>query len=281
MATRQKKPPVKPEKRQEWLDRSESGESAPKIAAADGYDARTVRKYLAIAAQERETKEARSAVLRNALERHYADLCRYAESLGESSRRAIFPSLDSPASEAPVVYPEQLGIALRQHIPKSPIWNYLSQRTKLETSKAELTKELGMEIEQSIKSDSLLRTELTDEESGVMPGIIDALKAQSQFWVQDYATLNPEENLISKPSENGFVELRYGAYQMGKVREDHVELIRAALTNWTGTIKEWPDFLTLKRVSSDLQRVEGRLRDEIAVIALRRVVPGRCRYCPL
>ena len=82
MAKRIKKPLVMPEKRREWYKRSEEeGESAPQIAKADKYDVRTVRKQIEIEKQEREIREARSVVLRSALENHYRDLCRYAEGL--------------------------------------------------------------------------------------------------------------------------------------------------------------------------------------------------------
>jgi len=280
MSPRQRKPPVKPEKRQEWLERYEGGESPPKIAAADGFDARTVRKHIEIAQQEKETKEARASVLRNALERHYADLCHYAERLvGQSSGGHIseFGMSISPA----VPYEQQLGIALRQHLPRSPIWGLLNQQPRLQTSKAELTKELVQKIEEDIASDSRLLTELTGEENGVIPGLIVALTAQAQQWVQGRAGLNVEDNLISKPAENGFVDLSYGAYNMGKVREEHVELVRGAIIDWTARIKEWDVYHGLEKTLRDLDRVENNLRDEIAVIVLRRVVRGRCRYCPL
>ena len=80
MKRRTKKDPVKPDKRHEWLRRNEqNGESPPQIAAADGFDVRTVRKQIQIAREEREAREARGAVLRNAVELHYKDLCGVAE----------------------------------------------------------------------------------------------------------------------------------------------------------------------------------------------------------
>jgi hypothetical protein len=279
MSSRQKKPPVKPEKRLEWLARYENGESPPKIATTDGFDARTVRKHIEIASQEKETKEARAIVLRNALERHYADLCSYAERLlGQSSSLRITEIGMSVTPALP--YEQQLADALRQHIPRSPIWGLLNQRTKLSANKAEITKELDSKIKQDITSDSSLLVELTPEENSVIPGLIDALTSQAQFWVLGQATLNAVDNLRAKPAENDFVELSYGAFGMGKARRGHIELVRAAIINWEARIKEWDAFHNLEKNSNDLRRVDNALRDEVAVIALRRVVPGRCRYCP-
>jgi hypothetical protein len=198
---------------------------------------------------------------------------------GQSSDKYIteFGESVSPA----VPYEQQLGIALRQHLPRSPIWGLLNQNARLHAAKPELTKELGKKIEQDIASDSRLLTELTGEENGVIPGLIAALTAQAQQWVQGWASLNVENNLISKPAENGFVDLSYGVYNMGKVRKEHVELVRGAIIDWTARVKQWEEYRGLEKTLRDLQRVAKNLRDEIAVIALRRVVPGRCRYCPL
>ena len=280
MSPREKKPPIKPERRQEWLERCEGGESPPKIAAADGVDPRTVRKHIEIAKQEKESKEARASVLRSALERHYADLCRYAERLGGQSSARHFTGADVSVTPA-IQYELQLATALRQHIPRSPLWGLLNQQTKLRASEVQLTKEIKRRIEESVASDPHLLTALTGEENGVIPGLIIALSAQAQQWIQGWSSLNVEDNLKAKSAESGFVDLSYGAYNMGVVKEEHVELVRTVILDWTVRIKEWDVFHGLEKNLRDLERVEKNLRDEIAVIALRRVVPGRCRYCPL
>jgi len=278
MSPRERKPPVKPEKRQEWLERYESGQSPPKIAAADKYDARTVRKHIELAKQEKETKDARASVLRSALERHYADLCRYAERLAGQSSDGYISEFGAALG---MRYEEQLGIALRQHLPRSPIWSLLSQEARLHASKAELIIELGRKIESGVASESRFPANLTDEENGVVPGLIDALKAQAERWADGQNGLNVKDNLISEPAEDGFVSLRYGAYNVGKVRKEHVELVRGAIIDWTALVKDWEEYRRFEKTLRDIKRVKKELGDEIAVIALRRVVPGRCRYCPL
>ena len=77
-----KRPLVEPAKRREWFKRfEEDGESAAEIARSVGYDVRTVRKQIELMRQERESREARFTVLRQALEKHYADLISFAEKL--------------------------------------------------------------------------------------------------------------------------------------------------------------------------------------------------------
>ena len=282
MSPRKRKPPVKPEDRQQWLESSEHGQSPPKIAAAYGVDPRTVRKHLEIARQEKEVKEARSSVLRNALERHYSDLCRYAERIGESlgDRRVSLDAALTKVNETSP-YESQIAVALRQHIPKSAIWKLLKQQTELLTEISKLSKELEKKIEADVSSDSWLLAELTNEEDGVIPGIVTALRAQSEQWVRGWASLNVKDNLKSNLIGDGFVGLMYGAYAMGKVRSTHVELVGDRITDWTARVRESEELKRLEKLSPDLERVRKQLREEVAVIVLRRVVPGRCRYCPL
>jgi hypothetical protein len=281
MSQKQKKSSIRPEKGLEWLQRVENGESPPKIAKADKVDARTVRKHIDVARQERETKEARSAVLRNALEQHYRDLCRYAETLVESTPRGSYYMLDTSPPEPPVLYPAHLEIALREHLPRSPIWGYLNQIPKLNITKGAIEDKLGSMIEAAITSDERLIAELATEEDLVVPGIVRVLKDQLDVWIKGMPGLNVEDNMKSEPAENGFVNLRLSSYGLGKVKNEHRALVDTVITEWTKRIKEWPEYHELEKAFGDIQRVRKNLRDEIALIVLRRVVPGRCRYCPL
>jgi len=100
----------------------QDGDSPPQIAATDGFDVRTVRKQIERARQEREVREARSIVLRNAMEHHYTDICNFAEKLkvAVAGEESISLLVDDP-----------LWLALKQHLPHSPLWNLLNRRDTL------------------------------------------------------------------------------------------------------------------------------------------------------
>ena len=118
-----KKPNVKSKQRQDWFERHGKGETIRQIAEADDFDERTVRKHVSTAREEREAAGARSAVLRNAMEQHYADLCGFAERL-----------LSSLEGRKPYTYSERdeyLNSALRQHLPRSPLWVNLNKYHRL------------------------------------------------------------------------------------------------------------------------------------------------------
>ena len=277
MAARTEKSRITPEQRLDWLRRSEDGQSPPSIANKDQVDVRTVRKHIALAKQETEVKEARSMVLRNALERHYHDLCDYARTL------ATYPPGEATGAQGP--YSEHMRKALRQHIPRSPIWGFLNQRNGLEQRIAELTKDIGDTVENLVRSDSRLSALSTEGYSVPIDGPIEALRFQASQWAKGYRGLDIQENLRTEPVGEGLVNFRYGAFGLGTVEGNHLrrvsKILSEMLRDWESHLKELEELEKLRKCFLDLGRVEKNLNDEIAVITLRRVVPGRCHYCPL
>jgi len=138
-----------------------------------------------------------------------------------------------------------------------------------------------MKLEKSVRSDSRLSSGLDSSETGVAPGIVVALKFQIEHWAKGNPGLNVKDNLIEEKAEEGFVNLRYGFSHMGKVKKEHIGVINKVLRDLESHVKEWEGFKKLEKSFIELERVEKNLKDELAVISLRRIVPGRCRYCPL
>ena len=266
MAKRIKKPAVELEKRQDWLKRSEGGESAPHIAETDHFDVRTVRTHIELAKQQREYKEARTMVLRNALERHYSDLCEYAEKLSTLGH-------GESAAESP--REKYIHSALYQHLPRSPIWNYLKQREALDQQIYQLRQQASTKIEELVNSDSRLSSEIE-----AIPGIIATLRFQLEQWAQVQPGMNTKDSLITEDAGK-LVSLRYGNTQICKVKKSHGVLMNTVLRDYESSIKQWEEYEQLRKSLAELKRVEGNLKEEFAVITLRRIVPGRCRYCSL
>lgn len=278
MAKRIKKSTVKTEQRLDWLRRNEGGESIPKIADRDDFDVRTVRKHVELAKQEREVKEARASVLRNALERHYDDLGRYAEMLNSQ--------LTGAGNVEPLQDLEFMEAALRQHLPRSPIWGHMLKLQSLQQKVDEQEKKVNAWIEQAVKVDSRLTPLVTTGQVGVIPGIIEALKLKADHWSHGYEGFNLKENLLSEPVGEGQVNLHYGAFYIidrmdPQHAEGYVKIVRKVLEDLESRLRESEELLALEKTLSDIVRVERKLREELAIIRLRRIVPGRCKYCPL
>jgi chemotaxis protein histidine kinase CheA len=278
MVKRTRKPPIKPELRRDWLRRNEeNGESPPQIAANDKYDIRTVRKQIELAKQEREAREARSLVLRNALEQHYDDLRKFAEKLNSqiSGLDNIPQSQDDDLIEA----------ALRQHLPRSPIWSYMSKWQSLCQKSNEQMQNIESLIEQAAKEHPKLTPLVDTGLNGIIPGIVVALTFQAKQWSHGNGGLNPKDNLLTEPVGEGFVSLRYGFSQMGKIDAEHAdrytEMVREVLVDLESSLRDSETYHDLEKTVAEIGRLGRKLREELAVIRLRRIVPGRCKYCPL
>ncbi len=278
MVKRTKKPPIKPEVRRDWLRRNEEdGESPPQIAAKDKYDVRTVRKQIDLAKQERETREARSAVLRNALERHYDDLRKFAEKLNSEISGAgnVPASPDDDFMEA----------ALRQHLPPSPIWGYMSKRHNLQQRADEEQQKLEKVIEEAVKAEHRLTPLINAGLDGIVPGIVVVLIAEAKHWSRGNTGYSLKDSLVMEPAGEGLVNLRFGFAHMGIMKVEHSEkyakIVRDVLGNLESRIRDWEDYRNLEKTITEIGRLGGKLREELAIIRLRRIVPGRCKYCPL
>lgn len=269
MEKKVKKPVVEPDKRQNWLKRYEEGESPPQIAEADHFDVRTVRAHIQKAKQEREIKDARALVLRNALEQHYRDLCEYAEKLD---------LLAHGESAAMSLREECLHSALRQHLPRSPIWNYLKQRAAINEQISMLRKQADTKLEEIAASDSQLNSQPHIRETA-LPAMVDVLKSQFDKWVRGVPGLTKDR--LFEQNSGELINLHYGPFHLGNYKKEDIPLVRKIVADLEPRIRELEEYGKLESLYSELNRIESNLKEALAVITLRRVVPGRCRYCPL
>lgn len=278
MAKRTRKPPIKPEVCRDWLRRNEeNGETPPQIAAKDRYDVRTVRKQIDLAKQEREAREARSVVLRNALERHYDDLRKFAEKMNsEISGASNVPS--SPDDDL-------IEAALRQHLPRSPIWGYMSKWQNLQQRVDEEQQKLEEVIEESLKADDRLTPLINAGLDGIVPGTVAVLVAEAKQWSHGNTGYSLKDSLVMEPAGEGLVNPRLGFSHLGIMEVEHseryVKIVHDVLEDLESRLRDWEDYRDLEKTIAEIGRLSGKLREELAVIRLRRIVPGRCKYCPL
>jgi hypothetical protein len=278
MAKRTRKPPIRPEVRREWLKRhEEEGESPPRIAAKDGFDVRTVRKQIELAKQEREAHEARSIVLRSALEKHYDDLRGYANKLNSE----IFGQTDYESSPDDDFIEE----ALRQHLPRSPIWGYAAKWRNLQRKVEDERQALDQRIEELVSSEKRLAPLTNAGLKDVVPGIIAVLVTEAKQWSDGNTGHSLKDSLVIEPAGKGLVNPRFGFSHMGIMdkyqSERYVKIIHDVIKDLEIKVKESEEYSNLEKSVAETGRVTGKLREELAVIRLRRIVPGRCKYCPL
>jgi hypothetical protein len=114
---------------------------------------------------------------------------------------------------------------------------------------------------------------------GVLPGIVGALVFKMKTWARGLRGLTA--GLWAQPAAEGFTILRYGLLQVGKVKKEHVAAVREVMRDTEAKIVDWEECRLFGRLLGELERLKRSLQDELAVITLRRIVPGRCKYCPL
>lgn len=272
MAPKKKHPPVEAELAQDWLERHESGDSVPKIAEADGYDVRTVRKRIGDARRDREQHEARSMVLRNALEEHYRDdLCGQAKKL-----------TDEIAQMHPVkqLMEDRLGLALRQHLPKSPLWKRLKRWNELLEEGQGLQRNLETVISRAVQSDPGLKRAFATGSMDIAPLVGGISK---QLYMSSHGSVPYDSNHAweTTPAEEGLVYPWYVHNRIGKVRKGAIPGLEAALPAFEAKMRNTPEYRELVQRLEEQRALKEQTQEELAIIIHRRVVPGRCKYCPI
>lgn len=275
MTRRVKKSAVRPELRREWLRRhEEEGESPPEIAKADGYDVRTVRKQLEIERQERERREARSIVLRQALEKHYADICLFAQKLDSH--------VTGETGSLLTLRGEPMWSAMREHLPRSRLWKNLDRWEALWEEIRQLGSELRSPLEALVGSRAHLKFPVSSSgEVGLSAGVVDALAAHFKFTARREVGLDKRTDFGLAPADQVTTLIEYEPYTIGTVPNDRVTEVKNLVLDLLSEVTIWEEHHKMSRLFVELERVKRELHDELLVVILRRIVPGRCRYCPL
>ena len=140
-------------------------------------------------------------------------------------------------------------------------------------------------IEQTVKMEQRLSPLLAAGLSEVTPGIINALDFQVEQWSSGYQGLNVEHNLRAEPAGEGLVQLCYGFSRMDIVKsedaENHLNILREIIKDLEKGVAEWEVYKNSRRTKEEIGRLDRKLHEEISVIRLRRILPGRCKFCPL
>jgi hypothetical protein len=73
----------------------------------------------------------------------------------------------------------------------------------------------------------------------------------------------------------------YGIYNIGKVPNEQVAEVKKLVLGLMSEVASGAEHEGIGYLLKKLNKVKGDLHDELLVVILRRVVTGRCRYCPL
>ena len=274
MTRRTRKPPVSPELRRQWWERHEEhGESTPHIAEVDHYDVRTVRKALEFEREEKGRKEARGVVLRQALEEHYADLYGFAKKIGLE--------LAGDGTNLPTLRNDRLWSALREHLPRSTMWKNLDRWQRLQGETTLSERGLEKRIKQLVKDRSSGKFPVAPHEVGVTADIIWALSSHSRAVAEGKPGIDMSTDFRTRPGDERTTGVSLGEVLIGRIPDNQVVKVKEMLGHLLQEVTTLPEHDDTRRHLDEQRRVRLALDDELAIIILRRIVPGRCKYCPI
>jgi DNA-binding transcriptional MerR regulator len=271
MAKRIKRPLVKPMERREWLRRlEEQGLSLSELAKVVDYDVRTVKKQIEMAHQERESHEARFFVLRQALEKHYADLLSFVERLDSG---IIHSSLSMGIKD------DRMWVALHEHLPRSPLWKLIDKMEHLNEKVRDIEKRAEQHLLIEVRTENSFKLV---SQSGVQdPGLYDkGLLGAMNYQLHQNLPCTVLDITISSISDDR-TTLYYAGCACAVVPPGQVEKAKEFITNLIAQVCSWPEYEELGKTLSERTKMIDDLREELATIILKRVIPGHCKYCPV
>ena len=271
MLKRIKRPLVKPSERREWLRRlEEEGQSVSELAKTVGFDVRTVKKQIEMAHQERENREARFYVLRQALEKHFADLISLAE------------KLDSGIAQSYLlmgIKNDRMWSALHEHLPRSPLWKLIDKMEHLNDEVRDIEKRAEQRLWDEARKENSFK--VVSQPGMPEPGLNDkGLLAAMNYQLHR----NPPCLLLditTSPTSDTLTTLYYEGCACALVPTGQIEKGKQSITNLMAQVCQWPEYDELRKTLSGRAKVTEMIREELATIILKRVIPGHCKYCPV
>ena len=221
---------------------------------------------------ERDVQQARSSVLRDALESHYRDLL---ETVRNIEKQMSGEATVSMEKEQPLM------VGLRQHMPRSPLWENLRRWNRVVTKLAELQEVIRNNIQQEIEADGRLNGIVSKGANGVIPAATDVLVHQVKEWARGTEGLKIDRDIHVEKTKEGMVRMRYGFSSFGEIEESHAETIEAVLIDYESRLKDPSEYLEMEKLFNRLGRLKTDIGESLTIILLRRILPGRCKFCPL
>ena len=265
-----KKPLVKPLMRLEWLRRLEEGEPLYKLAKSVDFDVRTVKKQTEMASEEREGHEARIMALRQALEKHYADLLTFTDRLDSAVIHFSLPM---------GIRDDRMWGALRAHLPRSPVWKLIDKMERLNDDIRDIEKRAEQRLWDEVRKENSFKLvsqtgveEIELHDKGLLGAMSYHLHQNPPVTLPDITISSISDDRTTLYCE-GCDCASVSTGQLKKAREFTADLMTQ--------VCQWPENEELRKTLSARAKVTGEIREELATLILKRIVPGHCKYCPV
>ncbi len=211
-------------------------------------------------------------MLQGVLEKHHGDLCRLAEELKSAFSKdmpepVIFGFKDNP-----------LLAALREHMPRVSLWKRINRWEKLA-----LKFQISLEaLEDRIRNEATAATTQTFVSRADEPGLSEGLVQALAFHIRSRAGGGEglsEIEVQTVPDVAGVV-IQHGAYRIALVARDRGKEILETYQRLTRDSLNWVEVETLSKLVAELMNIRRDICTQLTTVILRRMVPGKCNYCP-
>lgn len=258
------KPSISTYDRRRWLEQLEAGKGITEIARAAKRDIRIVKRHIEIAQEEILKANARKDFLRDLLQQHQDDL------MDEVRRLNSIINLPFPRTLSPGRTRQKYYDALKEHVKKSSLKGLLESYEEIVLEGDQLKKHI---MEQLLSSETELKASLPEE-------------AKAYSWVESIVDdlisgFAPDESAYTREKQSdGAYEIKYKNKNLTRVTlpqkdvealvESHKKLVMLA-RNYQSVVDEY---------RQRRREIAEMITDELDILAVKRLVPGRCKYCP-
>jgi len=254
----------------DWYKRRQRGESVTTIAGKAKCDERTVRKHINRVEEQQETAEARTEVYKEVLREHYQDLMEIVKKLAQdvAEENDISIALAHPLTEA-----------LKEHLPKSAIWSMLETWGQGLDEEKRAQGSLRSRVGEAVTGDSVLTTAYEGGRMDVQ-GMINLVMERLGALPQEGKKLDSSLFNVSQTEPAGCNQVKYAGYLIGVVTEKKMKELRVGIEQIVSLFEDFPGYVDLINAQQTKVSLKKPLSDNLTTIIYRKMVPGRCRYCP-
>ena len=264
---------IPPAQRQMWLEEHDRGARIDDLARAANRTPRTVTTHIEFARREREQREVRGGLLREAMLRHMEDLLTLARRLQEADPGTQAPTLREPHDVTATLLLE----ALHRHLPRSPLWKARDQWVKAIADLATLRQSF----------DAHWQRQAVEALAGVLPDRTGIEWASGLWLVADRAAANQALDdmvyqqraiALGQTLEQG---LAWGSYDLLRpvppgvsidaLQRIHEDLVAKVMAGHEGT--------AIAAVRRRITASRATVDREVEQLLLRRLLPGSCSLC--
>ena len=172
--------------------------------------------------------------------------------------------------------------ALQQHIPRSSVWKRLDRWQQLWERRAEVEEQTVHRMEGQIAEARELGSAVDTrgielDHDGLSKVVADRLKDVA---VSDGTPVTPWAVTV-EPGSQGLARLMCKATTCAAAPEAEAHYAKAFIEGLLSDLDGWPEANEMAKILSELKDVTEAASEELITITLRRVLPGRCTYCPI